>query len=177
MEKLPQRTVILMRHAKSDWKANLVDIDRPLNARGEGDALKMASFLTTKLSGPVKVVSSTARRSRDTARTLVNALPQATLVVEDLLYLASPCALFKLIEDNDSEECLVLVGHNPGLEELVEYVDPDLLSRAGIRKIFPTCAVYAYLVSNSAKDGPKDRQRKADWDFRYLFHQRPKDLD
>lgn len=193
MEKLAQRTIILMRHAKSDWSTNLDDIDRPLNLRGERDALKMANYLKTKLPDRVKVMASTARRSRDTATTLVRVLPHATMVSEDLLYLASTRTLFNLIEDNESEECLILVGHNPGLEELVGYIDPDLGSRGRSGKTFPTCAVYAYLVGNGETIGsagqplhrpesrlgrpPGNQQGKGDWDFRFLFHQRPKDLD
>ncbi len=176
MEKLPEKTVILMRHAKSDWGAGLADIDRPLNARGERDAGNMAVYLNAKLSGPVQIITSSARRARDTAKALVRVIPQAEMIVQEGLYLASVPTLYKFIEDGAASGCQILVAHNPGLEELVLRLDPQATARIEARKLFPTGAIHAFEMLYKDKPSARNNADTSVQEFRHLFHQRPKAL-
>lgn len=176
MEKLPEKSVILMRHAKSDWGAGLADFDRPLNSRGERDAEKMSEFLVGRLSGPVTVICSAARRSHDTAMALARAMPTAEMIIEQDLYLASVRTLYRYIEGNQQPGCLILVAHNPGLEELLLFLYPEVVSRIGSNKLFPTCAVHAFGMSHCKEPSKGRKSGGSEQEFRYLFHQRPKAL-
>lgn len=177
MEKLPEKTVILMRHAKSDWGAGLADIDRPLNARGERDAKNMAVYLNATLSGPVQIITSSARRARDTAAALVRAIPRAEIIVQESLYLAGVPTLYKFIEGGAVlSGCQILVAHNPGLEELVLRLDPQAAARIGARKLFPTGAIHAFAMRYQDKSNAGNNAATNVQEFRHLFHQRPKAL-
>ena len=182
MAKLPARMVILMRHAKSDWEAgHESDMERRLNLRGQRDARNMAAWLKSQLAGlsseigggpgsgqaPVKLLVSPARRTRETATEIRQALPKATMVIEQSLYLASLPELIELVRSH-ADECLLVLGHNPGLEDLVWQIDPDVEARCAHSKIFPTCAVYGYRIDGVFA--------QSEGRCSYLFHQRPKML-
>lgn len=128
----------LVRHAKSSWKdEELTDFERPLNARGERDAPRMARRFAAASPRPDLVLASPAERARRTAQVIA---AQAGLVdaleFERALYLATPGQMLGLAqEQDDAVGHLVLVGHNPGLTALV-----DLLARAGIQNV-PTCGI------------------------------------
>ena len=168
MGKLPGQTIILMRHAKSDWgSGHQSDVERTLNLRGRRDAQMMADWLKPRLKGPVKLLCSPAQRTRETSLEIVRAIPHAALVIEDSLYLASLTELIQAVRSH-ADACLLVVGHNPGLEELLRYIDPEAEGRCTQPKIFPTCALYAYQISGVfAQPG---------WACSYLYHQRPKQL-
>ncbi len=130
-----------MRHAKSSWSdPKIADFDRPPNKRGRRDAPLMGQWIATHLPAPDRVVSSPARRARETAEAVVAALrrPPATIVWEPRLYAASRLPLLAVIrEQPDSAGHVLLVAHNPGLTELANTLCNDSLEN------LPTAAIYS----------------------------------
>lgn len=129
--------LLLMRHAKSSWAdPGGADHDRPLKPRGWRDAAHMARALAGRGLGPSHIVCSSARRARETAAAVNEALGGAIPVVVDAaLYLAPPEALWARVRATpDAPSPLLLVAHNPGLEYLVARI-------TGRAEPFPTAAV------------------------------------
>ena len=115
------KTLLLLRHAKSSWgDASLPDRERPLTGRGERAALVLGGYLAQKQLVPDAILCSPARRTRETLRRVLAQLPAPPLPrVEEDLYLASAPALLERVQALEPELGAVLVlGHNPGLEEL-----------------------------------------------------------
>jgi phosphohistidine phosphatase len=115
----------ILRHAKSSWRdSSLDDHDRPLNKRGLRDAPRMGELIREKGLAPDAILSSTALRARDTALTVAAAtgFPDEVRFTRSL-YGAGPDAYLEALSalPDDLEHALV-VGHNPGLEELVARV-------------------------------------------------------
>ncbi|MDR3573398.1 MAG: histidine phosphatase family protein [Anaerolineaceae bacterium] len=135
------KTVLLMRHAKSSWKDHeLPDMERPLNKRGKKDAPRLGSLLFDKELVPQMIISSPALRAKMTAETIAEKIGfKDGIHYDDCFYLAEPDvyanALMKL---PDEVERVLLVGHNPGLEGLVQILSGQVES-------LPAGAI-AYLV-------------------------------
>ena len=129
------KTLLLARHAKSDWEtAGLRDHDRPLNARGRRDAPVMARRLRDDGVSLQRIVSSTAIRARSTADEYAAAFGLA-VVEEPALYAASARTILGIASAlPDAVEVAMLVGHNPGMADAVAEL-------AGSFVEFPTCAV------------------------------------
>jgi len=117
------KTLILMRHAKSSWKDhNISDVDRPLKKRGKKDTQAMAKIMLEKELIPQKIMVSSAKRARRTAEILVEET-KVNIAVEllDQLYMAEIPFYVDLIKSIPDElERVMLIGHNPGLESLVQ---------------------------------------------------------
>ncbi len=117
------RTLLVLRHAKSSWKgAGLADHDRPLNKRGRHDAPRMGSLVKRLGLVPDRIVSSTAVRAWATAQEVANHAGYTGEILSDrLLYLAGPSTLVEVVRaaGADAGERVMLVGHNPGSQELV----------------------------------------------------------
>ena len=138
--------LFVLRHAKSSWNnANLGDHERPLAPRGERAAEALAAHLATLDAPPALVLCSTARRAQDTLEPIRARLPAGTAVeIEDELYGASaPDLLERLRAVPEDTPSVLLVGHNPALEDLVNGLGPDgdpgLLAR--VHEKFPTGAL------------------------------------
>lgn len=117
------KTLLILRHAKSSWKeAGLSDHDRPLNARGKHDAPRMGKLIAEKGLVPDLILSSTAKRARKTAKKVAAQCGyDADIRQIPDLYLASPQAILKAIRGvPDGCRRVMVVGHNPGLEEFLE---------------------------------------------------------
>ncbi|WP_326828965.1 histidine phosphatase family protein [Streptosporangium sp. NBC_01810] len=111
------RTLVVLRHAKAVSAAGLADRERPLSKDGEHDAHKVAKALAGLDLRPDLVVCSPSVRTRQTAGL---ALPDADVLFEPAIYEAYPDELLTLIRRSDPQvRTLVLVGHNPGVQELV----------------------------------------------------------
>ena len=107
--------LILLRHAKSDWSdAAKDDRDRPLNARGQAAAEKIGSWLKSRHYLPDLILCSDAARTRETLAGL--ALPDATTEFRDDLYQADAATILE-IAGAHSADCVLIVGHNPGIGE------------------------------------------------------------
>lgn len=138
------KRLILVRHAKSARDdPSLADRDRPLAPRGERAAAAVAVFLAQEGLQPDRVVCSPAVRTRQTAALLMERLqPRPELDLDEELYLAAGEGLAsRLARLGDEVETALLVGHNPGLEELVAWLDPD----AGSVRL-PTAAVALFTL-------------------------------
>jgi phosphohistidine phosphatase len=117
------KTLLLMRHAKSSWKhPELPDAERGLARRGKKDAPLMGSLLKEKELVPESILCSTAERSRETAKALVEASGyKGEVVYQDTLYLAEPEAYLSALRAlPDGLERALVIGHNPGLEGLLQ---------------------------------------------------------
>lgn len=118
---MAEHTLVLLRHAKSDWSGGHDDLDRPLGGRGRRQAPDAGRWLATHL-GPLDLaVVSPARRTRSTWDLVAAELaePPAALV-DDRVYAATEQDLLALVRGlPEDASTAVLVGHNPGLEDLV----------------------------------------------------------
>jgi phosphohistidine phosphatase len=114
------RTLMLMRHAKSDWHApHESDFDRPLNKRGQRAATVMAEFIATLPQPPQWIVASPAVRALTTAETVAEALDEVALLKEPEMYGAGVYELLGIVRRLPEEvTSVLLVGHNPGMEWL-----------------------------------------------------------
>lgn len=116
-----RRDLLLVRHAKSAWDdPSLGDHDRPLAPRGVKALDKMRRHLDQLDPKPDVVLCSTARRTVATLEGLRVALPAgATTEITSELYLASAGELLaRLHELDDAVRCAMIIGHNPGIEDL-----------------------------------------------------------
>ena len=116
------KTLLLLRHAKSNWdNSELADHDRPLNGRGRRDAPRMGQLLAQHDLTPDLIVTSAARRAATTADLVALAAEYSgDIQYTDELYLADPETFLDVARDTPDEVArLLLIGHNPGIEELV----------------------------------------------------------
>lgn len=116
------KTLLILRHAKSDWgDPSLEDHDRPLNARGKRDAPRMGELLRRQNLLPDLILCSTAKRARQTVKLLTEAAGYTGEVSYlESLYAAPPSAYLKACAGLPEEiQTVMVVGHNPGLEELL----------------------------------------------------------
>lgn len=133
-----------MRHAKSDWSIDAADFDRPLNERGRRAAEEMGARLKDR-EAPDVVLCSPASRARQTIERvfLETGWRLDHLRFEESLYLASLGQLLEIcrVHRDDARASLMLVGHNPGLEELLEHLCADAAERTSKGKLLTTANV------------------------------------
>lgn len=129
------KTLLLARHAKSDWGVpGVADHDRPLNSRGRRDAPEMARRLVADGLRVDRIVSSSAARARSTADEYAAAFG-LVVVDEPLLYAASARSILAIAAAlPDEADVAMLVGHNPGMTDAVDEL-------TGAYAELPTCAV------------------------------------
>lgn len=115
------RTLILLRHAKSDWTGDHADLLRPLAKRGRRQAPDAGRWLAANIGRIDLAVVSPATRTRHTWDLVSAELEVApTIRIDDRVYAASGGKLLDVVRDlSDELGNVVLVGHNPGVEELV----------------------------------------------------------
>lgn len=134
------KTLLILRHAKSDWGTpDAADHDRPLNGRGKRDAPRMGQLLRDEQLVPDLMISSTAKRARKTARLLAEASGyEGEIKLAETLYLAGPEAYLDVLRQTP-EVCqsVMVIGHNPGLEELIEALtgETESLSTAALAQV------------------------------------------
>jgi phosphohistidine phosphatase len=136
---MKSKLLVLLRHAKSSWAdPHLPDHDRPLNTRGRQAAALVGARLRLDGPRPDLVLCSSALRTRQTLERL--RLPKSLdVVVEDTLYGATAASLLRRIQQVPARyETVLLIGHNPGIEDLARLLDNGGL--AAVEK-FPTAAV------------------------------------
>jgi phosphohistidine phosphatase len=131
------KSILVLRHAKSNRKdPDLTDHDRPLNKRGKRDAPRMGRLLKKEHLVPDAIISSTAMRARDTAEAVAKASGYTgDITFNRSLYAAGPQAYIDALHDLSDDYVRVLtIGHNPGLEELVEMLTGEI-------HLMPTCSM------------------------------------
>ncbi|WP_193368275.1 SixA phosphatase family protein [Pelagibius marinus] len=154
--------LLLLRHAKSDWKdAALDDFDRPLSKRGRQAAPRMGEYLRAQGLEPNLVLCSSARRARETLKLVLTALasePEISYLKS--LYLAPPSRMLAILRRQSPETGrILLIAHNPGLERLAlglargaEGQDHSAAAQSMAEK-FPTAALARFRVAAWASLG------------------------
>lgn len=141
------KTLAIFRHAKSDWNdARLRDFDRPLNRRGRKGAEKMGAYIREQGLRFDRVLASPAVRVTQTIEISGQAAGGTPPVTWDRrLYLASSDVLQDVLREQDGNPAsIILVGHNPGLEDLILDLVPDdgaSPMRDVVEEKFPTAAL------------------------------------
>ncbi len=116
------KTLLLLRHAKSSWdESGLADIDRPLNKRGKRDAPRIGFLLREEGIVPDLILCSPALRARKTAEAVVeNSGYEGEIEIQDSFYPGQTADFLDVISHlPDEYQSVLVVGHNPALEELL----------------------------------------------------------
>jgi phosphohistidine phosphatase len=141
--------LLLMRHAKSSWdEAGLKDYDRPLSNRGRRDAPKMGQFLKNSGYKPDLIISSPAKRAMETTGLVAESagVEKDRIEWNDDFYFSSVNSYLESISRvNSGINKLLLVGHNPLMEELLDLI---IVGKDSGSFIFPTAAVACIEVQN-----------------------------
>jgi phosphohistidine phosphatase len=163
------KTLTILRHAKSSWNdSSLSDHERPLNGRGKRDAPDIAERIRKAGIRPSLIISSPAKRAWSTAKVIAREIsyPVEFLQREKSLYHAGLQILLDTLAQQDQGfNSILLVGHNPGLTDLANFLVPRLTDN------IPTCGFVSVLV---------DRE---DWNFstvedaRLIVYDYPKRID
>lgn len=135
------KTLILVRHAKSDWSTDVDDFDRPLNERGHKDAPKMARFLREKPIEIEQFVTSPAKRALTTCRYFSEVYENKNIKKVEELYHASPKEFLETIyELEDVYQQVALFSHNNGISDFASSLTDNVVQ-------FPTCGVAVFEIS------------------------------
>jgi phosphohistidine phosphatase len=134
----------LLRHAKSSRPPGVLDFDRPLAARGREAAPRMGAYLRDEGLLPDLAIVSPSRRTRETWDLVKPALGEVETLFEPSIYDAPATRLLAAVREADPQaRSLVMIGHNPGFEDLARRLagqgDRDALGR--MAEQFPTTAV------------------------------------
>src|SRR4029434_8809945 len=161
------KTLLVLRHAKSSRNdPALDDHERPLNKRGQRDAPRMGELVREYGLIPDVIISSDAVRARLTAEAVAEGARYAgEILLDPHLYMARPADILSLLPMvRENAETVMIVGHNPGLEELVEQL-------TGERHDLPTAALAQIVL-------PIDQWRdlKPSTRVTVIGHWRPKEL-
>jgi phosphohistidine phosphatase len=140
------KKLYLVRHAKSSWDdPALRDFERPLARRGRKAAPLLARYMGERGWVPDLVLCSTARRAVQTWECMSDELgEEVTVRLEDALYAAPASRILSLIRaQDDGVESLMIVAHNPGMEDLAHALcgDGDDSGLARMRAKYPTAAL------------------------------------
>ena len=137
------KTILIVRHAKSSWDfAELSDHDRPLNNRGKRDAPRIGKKLLEEGLTPKLIISSSAVRAYSTAKKVAKGCAyDGEIIVDSSLYGSGyQKYLDALKNQNDKNDMIMLVGHNPYSEQLLETLTGKMIT-------MPTCAVACVRLS------------------------------
>src|SRR5829696_3036016 len=138
------RRLVLLRHSKSDWP-DVPDAERPLAPRGKRDAPPVGRWLRDAGVVPERVVCSTARRTRETWQLLSAELGAKPAVsYDERLYEGGPADLLAVVHDTPAEVgTLLLIGHNPGVQQLTLALAGSAAGDAAerARESFPTSSL------------------------------------
>jgi phosphohistidine phosphatase len=140
------RRLLLLRHAKAERPVPLgQDRDRKLAPRGREDAPKLGAFMVRHALIPERVIVSTAKRARETWDLVAAAIGKSPPAeFDERIYEAAPQAILKVIkESNPKVHTLLIVGHNPGLQELAAELiaSGNLEARQQLNEKFPTAGL------------------------------------
>jgi len=137
--------LFIVRHAKSDWTNDVTnDFDRPLSRRGEKSLPLMSAWLYSQNIKPALVLSSPAKRARQTTEAIITKLhiPDHSITFDKRLYLAGTETLLEVLAETNAlttpPVSIMLVGHNPGLENLLLLLCADPLPYTNDGKLLTT---------------------------------------
>ena len=137
------KRLFLLRHAKSSWDdPGLDDHDRPLAPRGRRATALIAEHLRRVRIGPILVLCSSAKRTRETLEGLLPALDPVEVLIERELYGASSEGLMQRLHAvPDDVESVLLLGHQPAIQQLALHLSGDGSELERVRAKFPTAAL------------------------------------
>ena len=138
------KTLILFRHAKSSWAENVGDHERPLADRGRKAVPVMAKWLAGRGLKPTVALVSTARRTQETWALIAPELGKVTKRDVAEIYDAPAERILDAIHAVEhSVESLIIIGHNPGMEDVAKLLmkDDDGEAGARMRRKFPTAGI------------------------------------
>ena len=160
------KTLLLVRHAKSDWGNPLLDdFDRPLNERGKKDAPEMAKRMVDRKIAIEAFISSPAKRAKSTAKKFAKAYKQDKddIILVKELYAAPSNVFFDVISKvKDKFDTIAVFSHNPGITDFA-----NQLTDASIDNI-PTSGIFA--IKADTKSWAEFREAKKE----FLFFDYPK---
>jgi phosphohistidine phosphatase len=153
------KTLILLRHAKSSWDdPALEDFDRPLNERGVNDSKLIGRYARREMVKADLIVSSPATRAKSTTELFSAAagLKNST-VFDERIYEASARRLLQVLSElDDDHKRVLLIGHNPGFEDLLERLTGEA------RKV-PTGSLTCIVLDIDKWSAPKGGKGKLKW--------------
>ena len=133
-----------MRYAKSDWSQNCSDFNRPLNKRGVRSAKKMGLWMKGQAILPQKVLVSPAQRALSTPQLFCNAasIDSTAIQIMQIIYGARKNELNQVLRlMPDKLENILIIGHNPSLEELLKSLVTEHIHLAIEEKLLPTASI------------------------------------
>lgn len=155
------RTLLLLRHAKSSWDdAALDDFDRPLAKRGREAAPRMAREMARRGWLPDRALVSAALRTRQTWELVEAALPHTVPTLSDRSIYEAPAEriLDAVRATPAGVETLLVVGHNPGFEDLISLLAAPGSAPEAVEKVerkFPTAGLARLAFADAWADlGP-----------------------
>lgn len=155
------KTIVLVRHAKSAWGLDVGDHDRPLSGRGKRDAAALGHHLTAQGLVPDAVVCSTAVRARDTwMRALGGGATDVPVRYLERIYEGQAPDLATVLRTTAADvSTVMMIGHAPGVPDLVEYLAVRTKGRAWkqLDTKFPTSAMAVLRFSGSWGDTGRHR--------------------
>ena len=115
------RQIILLRHAHAEPPVDdQTDESRPLTESGISEAIAAAEWLKSRGAEPDVLLCSPAMRTQETAAHVARGLgADGSVLVDPRIHEATPGDLIQVLEEHGDADCILLVGHNPGLETLV----------------------------------------------------------
>lgn len=150
------KTIYLARHAKSSWDSGVTkDFGRPLSNRGQKDAVKMGNVLNDLDWKPEKIISSPALRAHQTCLALCKGLGISadTVVWSKDFYAAYMVTLLQaLTRLPEQTTSVMLIGHNPSIEDLLLHLCGDVVPMQNNGKLFTTGNVVKISIHNSWSD-------------------------
>ena len=156
-----ERTLVIVRHAKSSWDFDVDDHERPLSARGRRDAEALGQLLGQRSLRPDLVLCSTATRTRQTWEYVkaAGATSGDVQYLREIYHAWVPELLAMIREVPDQIHTLLVLGHAPGIPDLVEHIcvrtdSPDWIQ---MDNKFPTCALAIVNVPVPWSELGKDR--------------------
>jgi len=157
------KILYLVRHAQASAQGlNGMDLSRQLSLQGETEASRMGTRLRQRLN-PEMIISSHAARAKSTAHILATVLnyPESDILFEERIYEAEPDDLLSVINAVDNSiVCMMLVGHNPALTQLVK-----ALAHCGIQSM-PPCSMAMLQSSTDSWSSLADRNTELlDFDY------------
>lgn len=156
------KVLYLFRHAKSSWDdPYLDDFARPLSKRGQKSAPLMGQVMKERGVRPEVILCSPARRTEQTAAlALKSARIKADPVFDSRVYLASAATLLNILAELDDDlNSVLLIGHNPGMSDLLELL-------TGVTDQFPTAALAAISLNTERWPELKQRCGRLEWILR-----------
>ena len=122
------KQLYILRHAKSDWNVTVSDHERPLNKRGQRNSLSVGEWMQHKQLIPDCIISSHSTRTRETIMNVCLNLEFDSLDIyweEELYHANHQVLLAEGIKFLNKYDTVMIVAHNPGIDELVEYLCPE----------------------------------------------------